>query len=161
MPPVSISWCNLNFFDTIRDKERQKRLPFIIRRCKTITIPGDCHGPSGLAMTWLFGACSRPVSYNLSFPPDFVHKFVEFCFQFRYQPFKTRRYLNHRKVAEAVSRFLSLRRSLFYLSSFQTLSQGARRSLLTAACFLFAHKRVGFSSFFCAKNALNPGRKAV
>ena len=38
-------------------------------------------------------------------PP--VHSFVAFCFQFRYWLFKTHRYLNNRKVAEAVSRSLS------------------------------------------------------
>lgn len=35
---------------------------------------------------------------------DSVHKFVVFCFQFRYSAFKTLGYLNNRKVAEAVSR---------------------------------------------------------
>ena len=36
-----------------------------------------------------------------------VHNFVEFYFQIRYCVFKTRRYFNNRKVAEAVSRLLS------------------------------------------------------
>ena len=59
---------------------------------------------------------------NGAFPaPFFVHKFVAFCFQFRYGTFKTREYLNNRKVAEAVSRSLSSVDPLFYLSSFQTL----------------------------------------
>ncbi len=40
-------------------------------------------------------------------PPKNVHNFVVFCFQFRYAPFKTGKYLNNRKVAEAVSRSLS------------------------------------------------------
>ena len=43
----------------------------------------------------------------------FVHKFVAFCFQLVYWLFKTEKYLNNRKVAEAVSRLLSLRRSSF------------------------------------------------
>ena len=42
-----------------------------------------------------------------------VHRFVEFCFQFRYRLFKSGRYFIDRKVAEAVSRLLSLRRSSF------------------------------------------------
>ena len=37
----------------------------------------------------------------------FVHKKVELCFQFGYLLFKLSFYLNDRKVAEAVSRFLS------------------------------------------------------
>ena len=41
--------------------------------------------------------------------------------------FKTKKYLNNRKVAEAVSRFLSYSVDpLFYLSSFQTLSRKPR-----------------------------------
>ena len=36
-----------------------------------------------------------------------VHKIVEFCFHFCQFMFKTELYLNNRKVAEAVSRFLS------------------------------------------------------
>ena len=36
-----------------------------------------------------------------------VHNFVAFYFHFRYCLFKTERYLNNRKVAEAVSRSLS------------------------------------------------------
>ena len=37
----------------------------------------------------------------------FIHNFVEFCFQFCYSLFKIKKYLNARKVAEAVSRSLS------------------------------------------------------
>ena len=36
-----------------------------------------------------------------------VHKFVAFCFQLVYAMFKPEKYLNNRKVAEAVSRSLS------------------------------------------------------
>jgi len=42
-----------------------------------------------------------------------VHKFVAFYLRFLYGVFKTRKYLNNRKVTEAVSRFLSYRRSSF------------------------------------------------
>ena len=38
---------------------------------------------------------------------------LRFCFQLGHWPFKTGSYLNYRKVAEAVSRSLSLRRSSF------------------------------------------------
>ena len=38
---------------------------------------------------------------------QFVYKMVEFCFQFGYLLFKLTAYLNNRKVAEAVNRFLS------------------------------------------------------
>ena len=66
---------------------------------------------------------------------DSVHNFVEFCFQFRYWMFKTVEYLNNRKVAEAVSRFLSPPVDpLFYLSSFQNQMEAPS-----------AEKRRGFS----------------
>ena len=53
-----------------------------------------------------------------------VHKNVDFCLRFRYGTFKTKKYPNNRKVAEAVNRFLSNSVDpLFYLSSFQTLSR--------------------------------------
>ena len=52
---------------------------------------------------------------------EVVHKMVDFCFHLVYWVFKTKRYLNNRKVAEAVSRCLSNSVDpLFYLSSFQT-----------------------------------------
>ncbi len=43
------------------------------------------------------------IYYNFS-PGFSVHNFVVFCFQFLYSMFKTKKYLNNRKVAEAVSR---------------------------------------------------------
>jgi len=53
-----------------------------------------------------------------------VHKIVDFCLRFRYAVFKTKRYFNNRKDAEAVNRTLSNSVDpLFYLSSFQTLSR--------------------------------------
>ena len=50
----------------------------------------------------------------------FVHRIVLFYLRFLYSMFKTKKYLNNRKVAEAVSRILSNSVDpLFYLSSFQ------------------------------------------
>ena len=55
-------------------------------------------------------------------PPFIVHKLVFLCLRFRYSMFKTKKYLNNRKVAEAVNRsfsrkcvltFPKLRRSSF------------------------------------------------
>ena len=75
---------------------------------------------TGLAMTAFF---QTPI-YRLTVLLDFIHKLVEFCFQIRYWMFKTGRYFIYRKVAEAVSRFLSTQVDpLFYLSSFQSLLQ--------------------------------------
>ena len=55
----------------------------------------------------------------LPFPVS-VHKIVFFYLRFLYSMFKTKKYLNNRKVAEAVNRFLSNSVDpLFYLSSFQ------------------------------------------
>jgi len=51
--------------------------------------------------------------------------------------FKTKKYLNNRKVAEAVSRILSYSVDpLFYLSSFQTLSRKPRCLSQTPGFFL-------------------------
>ena len=52
-----------------------------------------------------------------------VHNSVELCFQTLYSPFKIIRYLIDRKVAEAVSRFLSAVDPLFYLSSFHSYAE--------------------------------------
>ena len=47
-------------------------------------------------------------------PPFLVHTLVFLCLRFRYSMFKTKKYPNNRKVAEAVSRYFSkLRRSSF------------------------------------------------
>ncbi|MBQ7341477.1 MAG: hypothetical protein IJW41_04855 [Oscillospiraceae bacterium] len=46
-----------------------------------------------------------------------VHKFVEFCFQFRYCLFKTCPYDKNRKAAEAVT-VPFFAKTIFYLSSF-------------------------------------------
>ena len=40
-------------------------------------------------------------------PPFIVHKLVFLCLRFRYSMFKTKKYLNNRKVAEAVNRNFS------------------------------------------------------
>ena len=67
--------------------------------------------------------------------PFSVQKKAFFCLRFLYSMFKTRKYLNNRKVAEAVNRFLSNSVDpLFYLSSFQTLSRRTR-CLVTATGF--------------------------
>ena len=72
-----------------------------------------------------------------------VHKFVVFCFQFLYEPFKTPEYLNNRKVAEAVSRSLStFVDPLFYLSSFQTLSRETPGATRHRGFFLVFLQRV-------------------
>ena len=56
-----------------------------------------------------------------------VHNFVVFCFHLVYSMFKSCRYLNNRKVAEAVSRILSYSVDpLFYLSSFQNQTREPR-----------------------------------
>ncbi len=77
------------------------------------------------------------IYYNFS-PGFSVHNFVVFCFQFLYSMFKTKKYLNNRKVAEAVSRLLSNSVDpLFYLSSFQTLSREPRCLVTATGVFPF------------------------
>jgi len=58
---------------------------------------------------------------------NFVHNLVAFCFQLGHGMFKTFRYSNSRKVAEAVSRFLSQAKILFSTSLlFYSLSRKPR-----------------------------------
>ena len=64
-PDVAISWYDLHDFDPLRNELRQKTamLQHPARLLKLL--PGDCHGPLGLAMTRFLGTYSNPLNNHL------------------------------------------------------------------------------------------------
>jgi len=91
-----------------------------------------------------------------------VYKNVVFCFQFCYGAFKSLQYFIDRKVAEAVSRFLSAATLSFLPLFFPTpFCKEAHQDLSVLVCFLFC-QRMGLKSvYFCVKNLLKATPKAV
>ena len=91
---------------------------YIVRNCRGGHWPSGGNGYEFAASIGEFAAfyCrtsnARPYILNFSYIHAFswncnVHKKVFFCLRFRYSMFKTKKYSNNRKVAEAVSRLLS------------------------------------------------------
>ena len=64
---MAISWYDLHDFDPLRNELRQKTamLQHPARLLKLL--PGDCHGPLGLAMTRFWGTYSNPLNNHLPY----------------------------------------------------------------------------------------------